>query len=620
MADWYTVPGVSHPLWLTEEQAAIANGVLVDPPADWPDGSPLDAATAGWMSDDGSDLAAATQARIAAAGVNEIMLAFPTGSAATDDAALSNAITAATSAFVLSGAVIVARPGTYLLSTFHNIPDGVDLRGQGGGSTSRRGRTIFKCTTAAAGISISGGGGPCLGFEIDGNSTANTPFMRLGGTGANARLFQNITVHANTGSGNDLALFYGAQNDAWFQCGFADSSRDLGVFDQGYGGAAFFRCEWRTAARYHHRYDNAVSGGVYPVPTDNKHIGGIMEGGAGTSMVKSVASTNCTYDNHAFYSVTAPTGPMIDVVSGTNFALHSPWIQCTNAIVTGTVGIMARGTSTVTVSGRAVIQNVDTALEVDGAGAFIYGKCNWQFYSVNTNLGAINGGTVAQIADLQTGNRLVIGASTDYAEISQPPSRDRFLFSRTQAGVLSWYSGGATFTPDVQILRRAAGAVGVINGTQQVICTGVGTTAQRPAAAAALVGALYINTDTAMLEACVNSTTWAGAQIHTWVNATTAGITTNPSGSGAPVGYTKIGGVVHLRGLAGSVTIGSTVLFTLPAGFRPAYQTNIPVLTINGSSVVTAGYVSIATNGNVTVPAGAGALVSFEGVSFPAEA
>ncbi|MCL2542751.1 MAG: hypothetical protein FWE71_09895, partial [Nocardioidaceae bacterium] len=106
---------------------------------------------------------------------------------------------------------------------------------------------------------------------------------------------------------------------------------------------------------------------------------------------------------------------------------------------------------------------------------------------------------------------------------------------------------------------------------------------------------------------------------HSWTNATVTGITTNPSGSGAPVGYTKINGVVYLRGLAASVAVNAT-LFTLPAGYRPPYQLTVPIFTMNGSAAITAGYLTVGADGTVRMPSGAGALVSFDGVTFPAEA
>lgn len=546
----------------------------------------------------------------------EILLPAPTGVAANDNAALAAAIAAATG----TSAIIIARKGTYVINAYHAIPDGVDLRGQGGGSTSRTGRTIFKCASGNAGISIGGGGGMSGHFAVDGDNVAATPFKRLGGTGANARFFENITVLNNTGANNDLVWFYGAQNDYWVQCGFANASRDIAVWDQGFGGATFVRCQWRNAGRYHHRYDDDVAGGVYAQPTDIHHYGGIMEGNAGTSLVIYNAAANVTYSDQAYYTINAPSGPMVDVVAGSGLTMHNPWLQCTSgAAPAGSIGIKVRGTGEMTVSGRAIMQSLETANSVDGAGAFIYVNCNWRYYGVTNRYGATGGGTVAQIATFQDGSRFVIAAATDFVDIAQPLARDRFLFSRTNLGVFSWYpNSAANFTPDVQLLRRGVGVLGVPNGTQQTLATGAGTTLQRPAAGAALNGASYFNSDTQTLQTC-NGATWVDVATHAWVAATTAGITTNPAGSGAPIGYTKIGGVVHLRGLGGSVAATPNVLFTLPAGFRPAFQTNIPCFTMTGALVTTVGYLQISANGNVVLGAGSGAFVSFDGICFPAE-
>lgn len=70
-------------------------------------------------------------------------------------------------------------------------------------------------------------------------------------------------------------------------------------------------------------------------------------------------------------------------------------------------------------------------------------------------------------------------------------------------------------------------------------------------------------------------------------------------------------GWVHFKGLIKS---GSGVVFTLPAGYRPArtsYGTNVN----NGSP----GYVSIGSNGNVSIgiSSGSNAYCSLNGVSFP---
>lgn len=458
------------------------------------------------ITDGDVDIVGPIQDLINASGVTvagTILLPPPTGVAATDNANLAATIAAA------ANKVIIAQGGVYAISSFHDIPNGVDLRGQGGGSTSRDGRTVFRCTTAGAGISISGGGGLCGGFEIDGDTTANTPFKRLGGLGANARLFANITVHDNTGASSDLAHFYGAQNDLFIQCGFAESSRDIAVFDQGFGGSMFIRCQWRGATRYHHRYDDDVAGGVYAQPTDIHHYGGIMEGSAGTSLVIYNAAANITYSDQAYYCVNAPTGPMVDVVSGAGLAMHNPWLQCTSgAPPVGSIGIKVRGTAEMSITGRAILQNLETGASVDGAGSFIYTSCIWRFFTVTNRFGATGGGTVAQIASFLENSRFSLGAVNDFTEISQPISRDRFLFSRTLGGALSWYPNtAANFTPDVQILRRGVGAVGVPNGTRQVLVTGTGTTAQRPAAGAATNGAIYFNTDTDALESC-DGTSW----------------------------------------------------------------------------------------------------------------
>lgn len=567
----------------------------------------------------GSATAASLAATYAPTSGNQY-LPSPTGVAATDSAALANAITAANTG--LAKKVIIAMGGTYAINTLHVIPDGVDLRGQGGGSTSRTGRTIFKCTTAGSGIGVVGGGGMSGHFEVEGDHVANTPFQRAGGTGANARMFENITVRHNTGA-YPLSSFVGAQNDIWIQCGFEESSQDLGYFDQGYGGAMFLRCEWAGASRYHHYYDDAITSPTYPVPADIHHVGGIMERGSGVSLVATGAAiANITYSDFAFYSETGCSGPMFDLAAGSGIALHNPWFQSTGSTrIAGTVGLMVRGTASVTVSGRAIFQNLDNAIQVDGVGSFVYNKSSLLFYNCGTQFSGINSGTAAQISDLVLTSTTRVGASTDFAEICQPTARDRFLFSRTFGGVLNWYPGTAgNFTPDVQILRRAAGCVGVPNGTQYMLATGSGTTAQRPAGAIALKGALYANTDTGKVE-WYDGSAWKNTSDSAWTNPTVTNATLNPqSASYDAVGYRlNSDGDVIMRGVIGTVTLNAT-LWTFPAGYRPLKTKVIDVVTMNGSGVAAPGIATIDSSGVVKLTNGSATLVSFDGKRFRAEA
>ena len=69
-------------------------------------------------------------------------------------------------------------------------------------------------------------------------------------------------------------------------------------------------------------------------------------------------------------------------------------------------------------------------------------------------------------------------------------------------------------------------------------------------------------------------------------------------------------GYVHLKGTVKNGTIG-TVVFTLPAAYRPAYWKIFPVVT--GAAF---GYCLIATNGQVTAAAGSNSDFTFDGMIF----
>lgn len=72
-------------------------------------------------------------------------------------------------------------------------------------------------------------------------------------------------------------------------------------------------------------------------------------------------------------------------------------------------------------------------------------------------------------------------------------------------------------------------------------------------------------------------------------------------------------GFIHIKGLTKSGTIG-TVIFTLPAGYRPLAKYN-QICNSNASN----GIIEIASTGDVTCTQGNNAYVSLEGITFKAD-
>ena len=72
-----------------------------------------------------------------------------------------------------------------------------------------------------------------------------------------------------------------------------------------------------------------------------------------------------------------------------------------------------------------------------------------------------------------------------------------------------------------------------------------------------------------------------------------------------PTGYQKVGRVVYLRGLVSGGASGS-VIFTLPAGYRPGSQLILPAIT-NPNTI---GRMDVFTNGNVQCNVGSTAFFS----------
>ncbi len=75
-------------------------------------------------------------------------------------------------------------------------------------------------------------------------------------------------------------------------------------------------------------------------------------------------------------------------------------------------------------------------------------------------------------------------------------------------------------------------------------------------------------------------------------------------------------GIVHLRGLIkGGTTTAGTLLFTLPAGYRPAATEYFNVQAISGSTYVI-GRVDVFSNGQVQFQTGANTALSLDGLTF----
>lgn len=98
----------------------------------------------------------------------------------------------------------------------------------------------------------------------------------------------------------------------------------------------------------------------------------------------------------------------------------------------------------------------------------------------------------------------------------------------------------------------------------------------------------------------------------TWTAPTLSGAWVNYGGAFSTAGYRKdSNGVVHLRGVVKSGTIG-TAIFTLPAGYRPSMDMIFPVISNS-----TIGQINVtASTGVVQCNIGNNASVTLDGITF----
>ncbi|MGG4398194.1 hypothetical protein ABEX25_28390 [Paenibacillus thiaminolyticus] len=103
-----------------------------------------------------------------------------------------------------------------------------------------------------------------------------------------------------------------------------------------------------------------------------------------------------------------------------------------------------------------------------------------------------------------------------------------------------------------------------------------------------------------------------------WVDASLQNGWVNYGGSFNSAGYSKDDkGVVRLRGLIKSGTVGAVVAFMLPSGFRPMKGLIMSTATYSTASAF--GAIEVKSNGAVHVISGGTVYVSLEGISFTAE-
>lgn len=116
-----------------------------------------------------------------------------------------------------------------------------------------------------------------------------------------------------------------------------------------------------------------------------------------------------------------------------------------------------------------------------------------------------------------------------------------------------------------------------------------------------------------------NTLTVTNITVQAWQTPTLLNSWQNYGGAYDTSGYIKDPfGIVHLKGLIrfGTATIG-TVLFTLPAGYRPGATLIFTSAGFDGTSPA-ASRIDISSNGNVAIHHGTNDYLSLSGISFRA--
>ncbi|MGN6607115.1 MAG: hypothetical protein ACTHMS_08930 [Jatrophihabitans sp.] len=459
----------------------------------------------------------------AGAGVAALAVAAPAAAATVAATAVTTAPppsgsddTAALQAAMPDTGVLLLQAGTYQLAGRLLVGDGQDLRGAGGGFGASA--TVLRCTTSAAGVEFSRGGGTSSGFRVDAGSLATRPFARTGGLGGCGRMFSDITVWASAGDG---IVALAAQNDVWTGVSAAGAARDALLLDQGYGGALFSRCEFAAAGRYNLHFAHDVPGGPYPTPADLMFEQCIVEtsGTVGTGLALIDAAYDVKFHHTAFWTEGAMAGPLIDVTGrATQISIGDALIG-SGASPASDTGLRVDDACHVLVDGVTRFNGLQAAFalrsgtpHIEVRGGQVY-EAVQQRYTTETAMDPqswINTSFSEPLVSTRS-------AAGDLAYVSLAAAGTGFHVVEAASGRRTWGSGH-DWSGDVALDRRAAGVLGVDAG--HLLATGYGTTADRPAPTPATAGSLRLNTDTRQLEV-TDGTDWFPA-------VTAAAATTQP--------------------------------------------------------------------------------------------
>ena len=132
---------------------------------------------------------------------------------------------------------------------------------------------------------------------------------------------------------------------------------------------------------------------------------------------------------------------------------------------------------------------------------------------------------------------------------------------------------------------------------EDLIGESVATAADLPASGN-WVGRLVTTVDTKSLYQCTALPgTWSVVREDTgWITPTLLNGWVNLGGSNRSAQYRRLNGVVSITGtLKSGVTAANTVIFTLPAGFRPSASLYLPTQSANALATI-----NIAANGDIT--------------------
>ena len=251
---------------------------------------------------------------------------------ADDTSAIQAAVTAASAV----GGTVYAPPGKYKITSQIEFPGTVGLTGGGTkASGTQTANTVFSCTTASAGILVTGSG-TFRNFECDGTTVATAPLQHgklVSGVAQATSGATFVCVWSYNSAGAGFTI-YGAQDSSYHDCRAQFATGDGFLIEGGAGGLHFWHLQVAQNTGYDIHAPALVTGGTgtFGDHTEDVHFySGICDGlgtTTGAGKIRLRKATNWSFPDLSIVGGPHINGPTVDLDQSNGYGIDftGAWI------------------------------------------------------------------------------------------------------------------------------------------------------------------------------------------------------------------------------------------------------------------------------------------------------